>query len=204
VAPLSNSIDCYVRARKQAGISISTLNPTTFFANLAFLLSSVVASESLLQDAISSLEARSNCGADEVLLNYYRAHLQEERGHFAWLREDLLSANVEIAPIDFDTYAMQMIGQQYFMIKHVHPAALLGYLAVVEGDPTPLDVIDILEGRFGKPLLRFARFHAEKDLEHRLDLFKTMDALSDSTIPVIWRSAELTLERYIAATATWN
>jgi hypothetical protein len=99
---------------------------------------------------------------------------------------------------------MEMVGTQYYLLKHVHPAALLGYLAVVEGDPVPLAVVDSLEGLHGTTLFRFVRFHATKDLEHRIELFEVMDAAPESAKQVIAESAESVLAKLSQATVQWT
>ena len=86
----------------------------------------------------------------------------------------------------------------------VHPAALLGYMAVVEGDPVPLEVVDLLERAHGKDLLRFVRFHALKDLEQRIELFEVIDDAPKPLRNYIEQSAENALDYFIQAAATWG
>jgi hypothetical protein len=99
---------------------------------------------------------------------------------------------------------MAMVGTQYYLIKHSHPAALLGYMAVVEGDPVPLEVVDLLERTHGQDLFRFVRFHALKDLEHRTELFEVIDHAPQPLRGLISQSAENTLYYFIHAAAAWG
>jgi hypothetical protein len=128
--------------------------------------------------------------------------LEEERDHVIWLRDDLRSVGVNVgAP---NRVAMAMVGTQYYLLKHVHPAALLGYMAVVEGDPVPEEVVDLLERAYGKYLMRFMRFHAVKDLEHRKELFEIIDLAPEQLHSLISDSTENVLDYFVQVSATWK
>ena len=97
---------------------------------------------------------------------------------------------------------MSMVGTQYYLLKHVHPAALLGYMAVVECDPVPEEVVDLLERAHGKDLMRFMRFHALKDLEHRKELFEIIDLTPGQLRRLISDSTENVLDHFIQVSTT--
>lgn len=142
-------------------------NTDILVSNLAFMQQVITASERLLQEA-----------ADEStgeLREYYLNHLEEERAHEAWLADDLKSVGIDVKTLPMMRKAVEMAGSQYYLIKHVHPSSLLGYMAVLEGFPMPLDLVALLESIHGKPLLRTLRYHAEHDIEHRKELFKMID-----------------------------
>lgn len=137
-------------------------------SNLVFVQQLITASESLLLEA-----AKKAAGP---LKNYFAGHWKEEQGHEAWLARDLADVgfNMEAAPLI--RRAVELAGAQYYLIRHVAPECLLGYMAVLEGFPMPLATVDLLEKIHGKPLLRTLRYHAEHDLEHRKEVFRMIDA----------------------------
>lgn len=187
-------------ARRQAG-TIDATQRRVVIANLTFLYSAVVASEQLLKEAAAAAELPPRDHFSGRLAAYYRAHLEEERGHAAWLHDDLAAAGAE--PGLPDRGAMAMVGTQYYLLKHRHPAALLGYMAVVEGDPTPEAAVELLEALHGEKLLRFVRFHAHKDLEHRRELCEVIDGAPRQMRALIAYSAQITLDYFAQAAAGW-
>ncbi len=191
-----------IRDAKRELMSIDGRRIAVVIKNLTFLHDAVVASEQLLFEAAQLVDSLPHEPFQSRLSEYYRSHLEEERGHLTWLRSDLESVGVH--PGAPNQHAMEMVGTQYYLLKHVHPAALLGYMAVVEGDPVSLAVVDSLEGLHGTTLFRFLRFHAAKDLEHRIELFEVMDAAPESAKQVIAQSAEIVLEKISQATAQWT
>ena len=170
--------------------------------NMLFLHDCVVASEQLLIDA----ELATQCGEPDpyrgALGCYYLSHLDEERGHLQWLRDDLAALGV-VSNDPPDALAMGMIGTQYYMLKHVHPATLLGYLAVIEGEPTPLEVVEQLEAIHGASVLGFIREHAIKDPEHRIELFALIAEAPEDVYPAIRLSADHVLSCLTFAANQW-
>ena len=171
-------------------------------ANLTFLHDAVVASEQLLIEAADWTDLQPRSPFHDRLAEYYRSHLEEERDHVKWLRDDLKSVGVSLGVPN--RLAMSMVGTQYYLLKHVHPATLLGYMAVVEGDPVPVDVVDLLESLHGKDLLRFVRFHAIKDIEHRKELFEVIDRAPEPLRGLITHSTENVLDHFVQAAATYR
>ena len=115
------------------------------------------------------------------LADYYARHAEEERGHDVWLLDDLAAAGAgagaaEAAP----PFAVaELAGAQYYRIEHGHPAALLGYMAVLEGNAPAPWLADRLAGATGLPegAFRTVREHAELDAGHLDDLYRVLDAL---------------------------
>jgi hypothetical protein len=128
---------------------------------LAFTLQYMVATERLLG------EASMECGGE--LRQYYLRHLEEERHHAQWLQEDLDGFTIPL-----DGAAVGMAGSAYYFIKHVNPAALLGYMLALER-PMPLDKLAELEAAHGVKLFRTVRLHAEEDVQHRADLLELIE-----------------------------
>jgi hypothetical protein len=62
----------------------------------------------------------------------------------------------------------------------------------------------MLEQAYGKNLLRFVRFHAVKDLEHRKELFEVTDLAPAHLHSAITQSAENVLQHLIQAVSNWR
>jgi hypothetical protein len=200
----SDILTAHIRDVKRTSFTIDASRLAVIKANLIFLYDAVVASEQLLIEAAASTDQLSPSSFHERLRKYYRSHLNEERGHDKWLKEDLKSIGIEVPAGLPNRPAMAMVGTQYYLIKHRHPAALLGYIAVLEGDPTPVEVVDALERAHGRPLLRFVRIHSLKDLEHRKELFEVIDASPEALHGLISYSTDNTLDYIIQAAGTWG
>lgn len=153
-----------------------------FIGNLLFVHSLMIASESLLETA---LEQR----LPDNLRDYFSEHLAEERNHAIWLQADLKSLGVETR---LDWNAAQIAGTQYYLIKHVDPKALLGYMAALECRPMNLEHVEYLESLYGTDAMRCMRYHAEHDQDHGKELLKFIDTFDDQDL--IIRNAELTAQ----------
>src|SRR5262249_16460896 len=72
-----------------------------------------------------------------------------------------------------------LVGAQYYWIFHYHPVALLGYIAVLEGYPPSMAMIDQLEARTGYPRDAFRTMiaHAEPDPGHSAELDEVLNEL---------------------------
>lgn len=113
---------------------------------------------------------------------YLERHVEEEHGHDAWLLEDLSAAGgdpataVERLP---SPIVADLAGAQYYWIEHHHPAALLGYIRVLEGNAPAPWLADRLAARTGLPdaAFRTVREHAALDGGHLADLDALIDAL---------------------------
>ena len=170
-------------------------------ANLIFMHQVIIASEDLLITAANCLGKGS---FDNDLRDYYQSHLEEEREHEAWLADDLRTAGIEVKSIPLMRKAVEMAGTQYYLIKHAHPAALLGYMAFLEGFPMPMEVVDMLEDTHGKDLFRTLRFHADHDLEHCKDLFKIIDTVPEHLHQLVLNSATQTAIYMAEAAKEWH
>lgn len=141
-------------------------------ANLIFLYHIMVASEDLLRAAIGKTH-------DERLRKYFENHLEEERDHAKWLAHDLKSVQVDVDKIEPPLLAIQMAGSIYYLIFHVHPAALLGYMRVLES--WPMDKARLVEvgKQYPTDLLRTVRYHIEHDPDHLKDLTTVIESLPE-------------------------
>ncbi len=134
--------------------------------------------------AVTLAEARERAG-DQVALGlaaYLERHIPEEEGHDTWFVEDL-----EVLGVDRSTVARRiarpsvarLIGAQHYWVRHAHPAALLGYLAVLEGSPPTAEGLAGIQERTGVPsaALRTWLLHARLDPGHKADIDALIDAL---------------------------
>lgn len=140
--------------------------------NLIFVYHTIVASENLLRVAISQASGTS-------LKQYFEKHLEEERDHAKWLAEDLKCVDVEVAQTVAPLVAVQMAGSMYYLIFHIHPAALLGYMWVLES--WPMDKARFAERAKAYPsaLLRTLNHHIDHDPAHLNDLLAVIESVPE-------------------------
>ena len=113
---------------------------------------------------------------------YLESHVDEERGHDEWVLQDL-----EATGFDRDEPLRRIpppavaavVGSQYYWIRHHHPVALLGHIAVVEGYPPAVSLAQTLEERtgFGADAFRSLARHSMLDIHHRDEFLDALDAL---------------------------
>lgn len=170
----SNTVIEEVKKISAKGKRLNLSDKSVLITNLVFLYQVIKASERLLIEAAQESTGRLN--------EYYVSHLEEEREHEKWLADDLKAEGIDVDKFPIMRLASEMAGSQYYLIKHDDPACLLGYMAVLEGFPFPLDQLESLERLHGKSLCKTLRFHAENDLEHRKELFRVIDEIASPAI----------------------
>lgn len=116
------------------------------------------------------------------MVPYLAHHAVEERGHDQWILEDLAATGT-----DPDTALDQippppvaeLVGAQYYWLRHVHPVSLLGHMAVVEGHAPQQNFADRLQRATGysTEAFRTIRRHAHVDQQHTRDLYALIDGL---------------------------
>ncbi len=116
------------------------------------------------------------------LVHYYGEHVPEELGHDEWLMENVLSIGGTRSDVEDKmppASVAAMSGTQYYWIRHYHPVALLGYIAVVEGYPPDEDSVREMAESTGLPTSAFSSMmrHARLDQVHRDDFDKFLDTL---------------------------
>jgi len=124
--------------------------------NLCLIYRIVEASEALLEAAIPRTYGH--------LRRYYEAHLEEERGHLSMIETDL--TGFEIPRIHL---AAQLAGSQYYLIRHDHPALLLGYMHCLEKRAPAEEFIERFERELDRPMT-FLRHHGIADVKHEKEL----------------------------------
>lgn len=151
--------------------------------NLIFFYHTMIASEQLLIEA----EERS----EGPLQAYFREHLEEERGHARWLAEDLQSVGIKVSETQIPVEAVEMVGSVYYMVFHVEPCALLGYMQALEREDWPL----LPQWRKDHPpsLLRTLEYHAEHDPTHARDLKRIIGTLTTDQKALVEQTRNRTL-----------
>jgi Iron-containing redox enzyme len=118
----------------------------------------------------------------EPLARYYARHAREELHHDEWMLEDMVAFGMNrvriLARMPSPPIA-SLIGSQYYWIFHAHPAALLGYLAVLEGYPPSAAHLHAIQAEHRVPPETFRTLlkHAQLDSRHRDDLNEQLDQL---------------------------
>ena len=133
----------------------------------------------------TACEEAKRAGKDPVcrgLRDYLLHHLEEERHHDEWFLEDLMS--IGLKPIQSQqrlpsTDLASLVGSQYYWILHHHPIALLGYIAMLEGNAPSMRFVDELQAQTGLPpsAFRTCRIHASVDGTHQEALNALIDNL---------------------------
>lgn len=113
---------------------------------------------------------------------YFAGQIAEEHSHAEWVLEDLellgvpRSQTLAGAP---PTAIVRLVGSQYYLVNHQHPAALLAYIAVLEEYVTPARELHLLVERSALPKGAFRTLseHAGLDREHVKEVYRLLDAL---------------------------
>ena len=116
------------------------------------------------------------------LASYLERHIPEELDHDDWLLNDLEAVGMDRSTVLSRPPAPSvaaLVGAQYYWIFHYHPVALLGYIAVLEGYPPSLAMIDGLVERTGydRSAFRTLIAHSELDPGHSDELDELLDHL---------------------------
>jgi hypothetical protein len=116
------------------------------------------------------------------MLDWLHEHTEEERNHDEWLLDDWAVIggdpdSLRAAPGSPSVAAM--VGSVYYWILHAHPIAVLGYCAVLEGNPPTTQLIDRFAKGSGLPERAFStlRHHSNIDDDHSSEIYELMDAL---------------------------
>jgi Iron-containing redox enzyme len=129
--------------------------------------------------------ARAAAGEDPVaagLAAYLDKHVDEELGHDEWLLDDLEvlgRSRAEILAQPPSAAVAGIVGPPYYWILHYHPAAVLGYIGLLEGYPPTIGEVDELMRRtgYGREAFRTLIRHAELDPLHRDEMHEALDGL---------------------------
>lgn len=153
------------------------LYPEFLFRNHAVIRASVP----LMQAAADVCESRkSSDPLSAGMFDYLSHHIPEEMHHDDWVLEDLEVLGFDrkkvLARIPPPSVA-RLVGSQYYWIRHVHPVALLGFIAVLEGTPPDVSFFEQTADRAHLPRSAFSNLlrHGKLDPRHRDDLDHALD-----------------------------
>ncbi|MFD5820571.1 iron-containing redox enzyme family protein [Streptomyces sp. NPDC127038] len=176
------------------------------------------ASVPLMERAAGRCEAMPRDPVAGPLARYLRAHAEEERGHDGWLLDDAAAAGTapdELTEAVPAPHVAALVGAQYYWVEHSHPVALLGYIAVLEGNAPAPGLAGRLARESGLPPAAFetVRLHADLDDGHTADLDLLIDRLpldaaqrslvAVSALHTVARLAEL-FDRITLAPTEWE
>jgi hypothetical protein len=132
---------------------------------------------------------------------YFKRHIEEEGHHDEWLLDDLVALGMDRATVlqgNPGANVARLVGAQYCWIRHAHPAALFGYLAMIEGNPPLAEHLNEIQSQTGysPDAFRCLQLHAADDIEHLNELRSTITdlPLSRSEAALISTSAFATLQ----------
>jgi hypothetical protein len=155
------------------------------FPEYLFLVHCIIrASVPLMEAAVTAAQSKGT--ADVVasqLADYFSHHVTEEANHDQWLLDDMEVLGFrreEILKRVPPPEVAELVGAQYYWLHHAHPVGLLGYVAVLEGDPPLEDELESAALRTGIPNDAFRTFisHAKLDPNHKQELDDFIDSLS--------------------------
>ncbi|MEW2181341.1 iron-containing redox enzyme family protein [Streptomyces sp. NPDC005406] len=140
------------------------------------------ASVPLMERAATRCERLPRDPLAPPLAQYLRAHAEQERGHDDWLLTDAAAtgtAPCELTAAAPPAHVAALVGAQYYWIEHSHPVALLGYIAVLEGNAPAPGLAGRLARETGLPSAAFetVRLHADLDGGHSADLDRLITQL---------------------------
>jgi hypothetical protein len=152
--------------------------------------------------ALATTEAKlSGSTLAAITAKYLEQHIEEELHHDEWLLNDVVASGMDrahllgLAP---SATVARLVGAQYCWIRHAHPAALFGYLGIIEGNPPLASHLEEIRLQTGYPAetFRCMHLHAADDVEHLRELRITIEGLplSASEEGLIAASAFATLE----------
>lgn len=145
--------------------------------HLAFWYQVIIASEHLLGEAVFLLKED---GWEGDMRTFFEKHLKDEKHHAEWLREDLGEH-----PIALHFGAAQLAGMAYYLVRHVHPIALLGYMLALESQPIPMEYVEAVERAHGVAAARTLRIHAEQDPGHADELQTALAFVPAEWLPLV-------------------
>jgi pyrroloquinoline quinone (PQQ) biosynthesis protein C len=174
------------------------------FPDFLFMLHSIIRSSVPMMMAAGE-SARSRADSDPVaarIAGYYSQHAREEAHHDEWLLDDMVAIGMDrsevLTRMPSPTVA-SVVGAQYYWIFHVHPVALLGYLAVLEGNPPSAKELKNITTQHGLPEEGFRTMfkHAQLDPHHRNELYEQIDELplNDDQASLLTLSAFHTIDQ---------
>lgn len=141
--------------------------------------------------------------AERSLHERFVAHAGEERGHDVILLNDLKHLGYAIDDIPEFEVTAAFWQVQYYWIEHCSPAALFGYILLLEGAALEHGraVFDRLVKQHGIDASRFFKVHTESDPEHVEQSLAQIAALPPATLALATRNLEISRRLYLEVLA---
>lgn len=124
--------------------------------------------------------AASRVGVEhEVMHRRFLDHAREENSHHLYAKRDLEHLDLRVEDFSELAATAALYQTQYYLVEHVHPAALFGYILMLEG----LSVLSGPEGcarasaAFGERAATFLKMHSDADEDHLPKAFAAVAAL---------------------------
>ena len=162
------------------------------------------ASVPLMEEARAECKKRPRDPAATAMAAYLEQHIKEERHHDVWCLDDLQAVGVPAQEVEGrvpSPTVAALVGSQYYWMKHYHPLALLGYIAVIEGYPPEEELVEHMQTITGYPQEGFSTLlkHARLDPHHKKDLddFLNTLTLTDEQLSILGLSAIHTVQLVI-------
>jgi len=171
-------------------------NIDTFLLEILFRTHCVARASAPLMRAAAAraAELASSDSVASAIVAYLNGHIEEEQEHADWVLEDLEALGypraITLARVPPSTVA-ELVGAQYYWIHHVHPVAVLAYIAVLEQRVTPLALLRQVMAESQLPAASFRTLleHAQLDPSHTMVLYELIDQLPLSTEQIALLSA---------------
>ena len=149
---------------------------------LAVVYAVTQASVPLMEAAREVLSGHAQDPLTSSLDGYFCRHIPEEVGHDLWVLEDLKTLRADLGPLHSASSASvaSLVGAQYYWLRHLHPLTLLGYIAVIEGEPVDIALVQNVGQQHGLPKdsLRAYVRHGHLDVTHSADLDLLLNTLA--------------------------
>jgi pyrroloquinoline quinone (PQQ) biosynthesis protein C len=131
----------------------------------------------------------------EATARFLECHMAEEQHHDEWMLEDIAALGIEpkavLERLPSPNVAA-MVGAQYYWACHVHPAALFGYLVVIETPPDAALLEEVAGMGVPRAALRSYFRHAELDQRHAREI----DAALDAMLLSVWQNSVIAVSAF--------
>ncbi|WP_077341554.1 iron-containing redox enzyme family protein [Pseudocolwellia agarivorans] len=136
----------------------------------------------LMEEVINCANTIDNDPVCAPLIKYMEKHIAEETDHDQWYVNDLEKLGVsreEIFSRIPPSNVSALVGSQYYLIRHHHPIAFLGYIACLEVNHPTVEYVESLIEKSGLPAEGFSTIleHAVIDSQHGQDIINTINSL---------------------------
>jgi hypothetical protein len=116
------------------------------------------------------------------LRNYLEQHIEEERGHEQWVLNDLENLGYQREAVTQSlplSETIELIGSQMYVVRHIQPAGLVGYVYMMESRPPNHAFLRALQAAYSIPssAMTFLAGHGDADIVHSQELRDVLNHL---------------------------